>query len=103
MANVDAINLHNPFMLQGINPFSGGQSPKVEPRVETPKVGGVEGVHPSGQAFAGFKAEKWTQGLGGLPTGALGEDGAVYGKLPGGKETRSGARLNVDAFSVIPQ
>ena len=102
MANVDAINLNNPFAMQGITPFHGGQTPRVNP-FELPKVGGVEGVQPSGQAFAGFKAEKWIQGLGGLPTGALGEDGAVYSKLPGGKETRLGARLNVDAFSVVPQ
>ena len=103
MAAIDAINSNNPFAFKSINPFGGGFTPAVEPKVGTPKVGGVEGVEHVGGALAGFKAQKWSDGLSGLPTGALGEAGAVYSKLPGGQETRLGGKLNVDAFSVIPQ
>ena len=99
MAPIDAINPNNPFMMQGITPYTGGTStPRVNPFEQEPKIGGVG--QPHGTALAGFKAEKWATGLSGLKTGALGEEGAVYSKLPGGKETRLGARLNVDAFSV---
>ena len=99
MSAIDAINLNNPFAMQSVTPYTGGTStPRVNPFEQEPKVGGVG--QPQGSALAGFKAEKWETGLGGLKTGALGEEGAVYSKLPGGKETRLGARLNVDAFSV---
>lgn len=95
MAPVDGIN---PFITSSITPqIGGGSTPRVNPFVETPQVEKVGG----GQQLAGFKAEKWTQGLSGLRTGALGDE-AVYSKLPGGKETRLGGRLNVDAFSAVP-
>jgi len=94
---IDAINSTNIFATGGITPYTGGSStPRVNPFEAQPQVQKV-GQNPQ---LAGFKAEKWTTGLGGLQTGALGEDGAVYSKLPGGKESRVGGRLNVDAFSV---
>ena len=97
MAPIDKIN---PFLTQstGIGQYQGGQTPRVNPFA--PKVGGVEKVQGGNPSFSGFKAEKWAPGLGGLRTGALGEQGAVYSKNLGGKETRLGARLNVDAFSL---
>lgn len=101
MAPIDAVN---PFAYSMAQPLGGstggGFAPKIDPSHQLPKVGGVEKAPHSGSAYEDFQVSKWTDGLSGLRTGALGEKDAVYSKLPGGKETRLGARLNVDAFSV---
>ena len=67
---------------QKVNPFR--PITPVEPTKEAGK----------GSAYEGFNPTKWVDGCSGLKQGALGEDGAVSGKLLGGKETKLGAKLN---------
>ena len=94
-----AIDGINPFLQYnsnlGINQQLGGQAgaQKVNPfKPITP----VKPTEEAGRcaAYAGFNPTKWVDGASGLRQGALGEDGAVSGKLPGGKGTKLGVHLN---------
>jgi len=59
MAPIDAINMNNPFMMQGINQYQGGTPQRVNPF--RPQVGGVEGVQ--GAQFGGEFAEIAARGM----------------------------------------
>ncbi|MCR4880899.1 MAG: hypothetical protein K6A44_02990 [bacterium] len=61
MAPIDAINMNNPFMMQGISQYQGGTPQRVNP-FETPKVGGVEGVQ-GAQQFGSEYAEIAARGM----------------------------------------